>query len=361
MRRVRNLSLASALVGLLASVASGAAAQDGSAITVAQDGSGDHDTIAGAIEAAADGDTIRIAPGTYPESFRIEKDITLAGDGDRSDVVVTLDARPAMPHDGPWGPLDVGVVVEDARATVEGISFRQSYMQAGLVWVEGGAVDFSDVAFEGTEVVLFGGDSTFTDASIDAYFAVRDGASTTVVDSEIVGHASVDGPGRTVIRGSTLRGGSSASAEATGRYEDNHVIGVPLEVDSGADMVIQGNLVEGVTDGPGILVHTPGTAARIIGNTVRDGQIGIVIDTDAPGSIVEDNDIGGARIGIHVDSDSPVSVARNTIEAQTVGIVLQGDGASVVDNAICGSGRALDIRNGSPSIFSNRICAELEP
>ena len=47
--------------------------------------------------------------------------------------------------------------------------------------------------------------------------------------------------------------------------------------------------------------------------------------------------------------------------AQTAGIVLQGDGATIVDNSICGSGVAFDIRSGSPSILSNDICEELEP
>ena len=362
MRSVRNLSVASVLAGLLVSTATAVAAQSGAVLTVATDGSADYDTITAAIEAAGDGDTNRIAPGTYAESLRIEKDITLSGEGDRGDVGVVLDTKPETSYDGPWGPLDVAVVFEDAEAVVERLSFEQTYMEAGLVWVVGGEVDFTDVAFAGNDVVLWGGEPSFTDSTIDAYFAVREGASPTVSDSEMVQHASIDGPGRTIIRGSTLRDGTSASAEATGAYEDNHFIGGPLEVDTGSDMLVRGNLVEGVEGGAAILVHFPETTARIVGNTVRDSRIGIAVDTDAPGSAIEGNAITGVRIGIHVDSDSPIRVADNVIEdARTAGIVLEGDGASVVDNAICGSGTGLDIRTGSPSILSNDICAELEP
>jgi predicted outer membrane repeat protein len=41
---------------------------------------GDFDTVTEALEAALDGDTIEIAPGTYGGEFRLEKDLTLVGD-----------------------------------------------------------------------------------------------------------------------------------------------------------------------------------------------------------------------------------------------------------------------------------------
>lgn len=364
MRSTRYLSAAGVLTGLLASTVPMAAAQDGggATFTVAQDGSGSHDTISAAIEAATDGDTILIAPGTYPESFKVDKDISLSGDGDRTDVIVAPGAADLQAVYMPGGDIDIGVLFEEAVASVEHLSIQQSHPEAALVWVVGGAVDFTDVAFAGTEVALFGGEPTFTDVSIDAYFGVRDGASPTVVGSEFRGHASVDGPGHTIIRESTLYAGSSASAGATGAYEDNHFLDVPLEVDSRSDVLVQGNLLEGIAHMPAILVHQPDTSARVVGNTIRDSQIGITIDTDAPGSSVEDNAISEVRVGIHVDSASPVVITGNTIEAaRNAGIVLQGDGPSVADNRICGSGMAIDIRDGSPAIFSNDICAELEP
>ena len=228
--------------------------------------------------------------------------------------------------------------------------------------VSGGAVDFRDVSFEGLNVSLFGGRPTLSDTSIDAYLEVREGASPTIEDSEIMGHASVDGPGRTIIRRSTLHDGTSASWDAIGAYDGNHFIGMPLEVDTGSDMLVKGNLIEGVQQLAGILVVGHGSTAEIVDNTVRDSAIGIVVDSDEPGSSIMGNSISDVRIGIHVDSESPVEVVENTIDAaRTSGIVLQGDGASVLDNSICGLGVAFDIRSGSPSILSNDVCDELEP
>jgi hypothetical protein len=54
-------------------------------------------------------------------------------------------------------------------------------------------------------------------------------------------------------------------------------------------------------------------------------------------------------------------VEDNTIESTTAGLVLQGDGARIAGNTICGEGVAIDIRNGSPTIGSNTVCAALEP
>jgi predicted outer membrane repeat protein len=49
---------------------------------------GDFDTVTEALEAALDGDTIEIAPGTYGGEFRLEKDLTLVGDPDAPETVV---------------------------------------------------------------------------------------------------------------------------------------------------------------------------------------------------------------------------------------------------------------------------------
>ena len=64
MRSPRTASVAGMIVGLLAITASGVVAQEGATITVAQDGSGDHDTISAAVDAANAGDTVLIEPGT---------------------------------------------------------------------------------------------------------------------------------------------------------------------------------------------------------------------------------------------------------------------------------------------------------
>ena len=70
-------------------------------LSVAADGSADHSTIGDALEAAAEGDTILVAPGTYQEALLIDKDVTIRGDGPREEIVITGYADPAMwPADG---------------------------------------------------------------------------------------------------------------------------------------------------------------------------------------------------------------------------------------------------------------------
>ncbi|MFV2064668.1 MAG: hypothetical protein ACC726_14335, partial [Chloroflexota bacterium] len=50
-------------------------ASNGTEYTVAADGSGDFGTIAEAVAAAVDGDTVLVQPGTYTEAIVIDKDI----------------------------------------------------------------------------------------------------------------------------------------------------------------------------------------------------------------------------------------------------------------------------------------------
>jgi len=363
MRSVRSTGLAGIVVGLLAVVAPGAAAQGDAVITVAQDGSGDFDTIAAALEAAADGDTIRISPGTYVEGLLVAKDISLVGDGRRDEVIVSPGVDEAVIVKGPINTVRAAIHFVETNAIVQHVSFEFLPDEGVVAWSDGGAVTFADVSFSGAAVALVGGEPRFSDTVIDAYFAVRDGASPTVVDSEIIGHASVDGPGRTVIRDSLLHGGTSASADATGAYEGNHFIGQLLGVDSGSDMLVQGNLVEGVEEGAAIEVVGYGSSAEILDNTIRDSVVGISIDSDEPGTTIIGNTISDVRVGIHLDSEASVLVKDNTIEdAETFGLVFQGSGARVADNSICGSGEAFEFRGGAnPEINSNQICAALAP
>ena len=355
------------VIGLLAMTpavaAQDGATQDGAIISVALDGSGDHDSIAAAIDAATDGDTILIAPGTYDEVLVIDEDIRLVGDGDRADVIVSPTAEridEAVSAARFEDRIPFAVRVTGAAPTFAGLSLDMPPETGVTLIVTGGDPTVIDVSIDGAESLLIDGEPTFRDAHIDTYFAVR-GASPTVEDSELTGHASVDGPGRTVIRGSILHDGTSASADAVGAYEDNHVLGVALEVDTGSDMLVSGNLVEGVQGSPAIEVRDPGSSAQVIGNTVRDSVIGIAVDSDEPGSTVSGNTIEDVRIGIHVDSESSVVVEDNTIESTTRGIVLEGDGPRITGNVICGEGAAIDIRHGSPAIGSNQICEALEP
>ncbi|MCL1598902.1 MAG: right-handed parallel beta-helix repeat-containing protein, partial [Actinomycetia bacterium] len=215
----------------------------------------------------------------------------------------------------------------------------------------------------GADILMEAGSPIFRDSVIDAYFAVR-GASPTVEDSEILGHASVDGPGRTVIRRSTLWEGTSASADATGSYEDNLFIGAALVVDTGSDMTVSGNTIRDIVDGEaGIEVVGDGSSAVIVGNTVENAKLGISIEvSDGPESSVVGTTIRDVRVGITVDSDGATRVEGNTItEASNFGIVLEGGQPTVSGNTICASDQAFKVLGGAdPDFVSNEVCESRE-
>ena len=364
MRRARSAG-ASGLVFTLVATAAIAApveAQDGSTHTVAEDGSGDFETIVAAIEAAAAGDTVLIAPGTYTDGFVIDKALTLSGDGPREEIVIAPAAAADAKHEAPWGEMiPVGVYVDQADVTFEHLTLQLEGDYLGLL-LDGGVSLLEDVATMGNEIVMPRGEPTFRDSYIDSYFAVR-GASPTMEDSELVGHASVDGPGRTIIRRSTLRGGTSASADAVGAYEDNLFIGGTLAVDTGSDMLIRGNTVRDIEENqPGILVVHRGSSAEIVGNTVEGAAIGISVESDEPASSIVGNTIRDVRVGIHVESDAETRIEDNDISgARTFGILLQGGAPVVVGNRICETEQAFELRDGAePQLGSNEVCEEGE-
>jgi len=355
-RRVVTWALAAGLVG---ASATGVSAQEaGDVITVAPDGGGDHTSIREAIEEAEVGSIVLLSPGTYDEGFVVDKAITLSGDGPREEIVIAPASGTEIMHTAPWGEeIPVGVYVDQADVTFEHLTLAFDGEYLGLL-LDGGTSLLEDVSVTGNDIVMPRGEPTFRDSRIDSYFAVR-GASPTVEDSEIVGHASVDGPGRTVIRRSTLSGGTSASAEAVGAYEDNLFIGGQLAVDTGSDMLVQGNTVRDIDDNQaGILVIGEGSSAEIVGNTVEDAAIGISVEARQPQSSIIGNTVRDVRVGIHVASEAETRIEDNEItDARTFGILLQGGAPVVVGNRICDAEQAFELRGGAePQLGSNEVC-----
>jgi parallel beta-helix repeat protein len=361
MRSTRSLTVPVIAAVLLLITAVGVGAQSaGQTLTIAQDGSGDYSTIRAAMEAASEGDTILLAPGTYAESVIIAKAVTLSGEGDRADVVIAPAPEDAAIEVSRFGDeIPVAVRVIDVDAAIEHVSIEFPGDAGVALWLDGGNPTITDTMIRGADILLEAGSPIFRDSVIDAYLAVR-GASPTVEDSEILGHASVDGPGRTVIRRSTLREGTSASADATGSYEDNLFTGAPLVVDTGSDMTVSGNTIRDIVGGEaGIEVVGDGSSAVIVGNTVENAKFGISIEVnDGPESSVVGNTITGVRVGILVDSDGATRVEDNTVtDASNFGIVLEGGQPSVSDNTICGSEQAFKILgDADPDFGSNEVC-----
>ena len=102
-----------------------------------------------------------------------------------------------------------------------------------------------------------------------------------------------------------------------------------------------------------------GGSADIIGNTIENPKkIGISIEVDGPVSSVVGNTITGGRVGILVDSDGATRVEDNAItDASNFGIVLEGGQPSVSGNSICGSEEAFELLgDADPDFGSNEVC-----
>lgn len=315
MRRVRNLSVAGVLTGLLVSATTGAMAQDGAIITVAADGSADHETISAAIEAASAGDTIRIAPGTYVEHLEIDKDLTISGQGDRADVIIE--------------PPD------DQERRLVG-----DQMAYDLIWAEG--VDVTLEGFTlgerfGYAIVITDGTATIRDVLVPDTILTLAGSTATIEDSDLMllefGEAS-----EVAVRDSTLRNGTFVWDGAIGVFEDNEVLDKPIVADGGANITVIGNTFAPTEDEAGVLVFDPESVGTVIDNTFTGGSIGIVFEY-AVESLAEGNTITDAYDGVAVVESGSV-IRDNTITGATgYGVHTVGEGMTIEGNLIEG-GRA---------------------
>lgn len=85
---------------------------EGETITVNDDGGADHTTIQEAIDAAVNGDTIRVFEGTYEENVVVDKKVHVIGNGSESTEID--------------GHSEIGIVIEmkNDDITVENLTFR---------------------------------------------------------------------------------------------------------------------------------------------------------------------------------------------------------------------------------------------
>jgi parallel beta-helix repeat protein len=323
---------------LLAGVYSEPTRDPGAAVdathVVVQDGSGDFPTITEAVEAAKDGDTIFVKPGTYVESISIDKDITLTGDGPREDIVIEA------PEGGPTSPTGTfssyatgdapyAVLLKDAAATLSGLTFRGERSQ---VHANGGAPVLEDLFFD--EV-----GRTFRGDWVGGGVTLRAGTTARFLANTLTGGGSIviyDGSDP-LIEGNTLTGGP---------YIVGHL---------GDAAIIRTNTVSGASQF-GIAIFEP-TTALVEGNTITDVRTGIKFGESTQGAgvdpVISDNTIS-ARTGIRIVGGNPTVLANTLVDNETA-IAMSGSNAHVADNDLLDNGVGISVVGGSPTLDGNTV------
>jgi ATPase family associated with various cellular activities (AAA)/Right handed beta helix region/AAA lid domain len=106
-------------------------------------GWGSHRTIGSAIRAAADGGLVTIAPGVYPESVALDRDVTIVADNERGPVELVCPDGPAL-------------LVRAGVATVRGLAIRGGQPHMTAVSVSGGALTLHDCDVSGGRLAVAG-------------------------------------------------------------------------------------------------------------------------------------------------------------------------------------------------------------
>jgi hypothetical protein len=366
------------------------------ALLVAQDGTGDYETIGDAVVGAVDGDVVFIEPGEYVVGIVTGKSLTfLGGAVDREDVVIRADPSAEQAFE-----------LQHATARFERLTFESPTTDApassparGVLIVKG-TVEFADVSFSGFE------DACAIETSLvgdQLWAGVEHDIAVTVVGSSFTdGAAGICALPLDSLRveGSTFRGLGTAievggAVEVTNAdFEDNEValwaegdlrVRDSRFVDNGQALITAGELDgeqsvignEFIDNATAMTVGFGGFDVR--DNTISGGDKGIRVEGRVRGSVTgnvlrgiggpaieaveargtfAENDISGGGVGISVDGGVP-DVLRNRIDGVAgVGISVTGDtGGSVVGNELCDNGADIDVaEEATTTVADNTVC-----
>ena len=286
-------------------------------------------TIAAAIESAEEGDTVVILPGEYAENVVIDKRITLMGTDVESTVLRPADPdQPILTIDGAdarlrgftiTGPGN-SVTVAASAPVIEEMVFRE----VGDQWwtYTGSGWDGYDEASPAILVELFA-EPTIRNNLFDGggEIEVRDSSTAQILDNTLINGAAIflnDASSETVVRGNSITDSGLVS----------------IEITSGTDLLVEGNVIEQSQPGIGI------QAARLSG-TIRD------------------NEIRGPNVGIQLIDGASPEISGNVIEASGTALeVHEGVSPTVSANEICGDNAIMAVMRGAEplDLSGNDLC-----
>uniref|UniRef100_A0AAU3H638 Right-handed parallel beta-helix repeat-containing protein n=1 Tax=Streptomyces sp. NBC_01401 TaxID=2903854 RepID=A0AAU3H638_9ACTN len=257
---------------------------------------GEYASLAAALEAAADGDVLTIAPGTYRENLVVHRAVTLRGpEGSAGSVRIA-------PADGV--PLTVR-----ASAVVQDIHVEGQDSAAPALLVEEGAPELSDLRIV-----------TRSAAGIEVRGAARPTVRRCTVDNPAgVGIAVLDGAGGVFDEceivsagqsGVSVRGGAHPRLE---RCRVHHASGAGLSVTGdGSGLEAVGCEVYEIK-GSGVHVASRGTAHLTDCTVHRTSADGVTLDTDAVLTLADCDIHDIPENAVDLRSRSVLTLTRSTV------------------------------------------------
>lgn len=368
MRGARRALVAAVAVALvLASVPGGfvSTADAAAVIQVDDDGPSDYDSVARAVDAASSGDRIEVAPGTYDDTVRVDKELTIVGDtgddgpGPGGDApVLVAQGGPAMViGDAPdvevrgfvFAGTGTGLEYDPRAISVEGLEVTQNRFEgttARVRFAERG-LTARDIQVRNNEfvegnvvVAATGGRITARGVTVaDNVLRGGDGTAVSVASTSVLNDVELE-----VFRNRVLDGGGDGIAvrladarNATVRVEGNVVAGnagsgVVLEDRPGTGQVyVRGNNIS--NNGVGVELRASASPERytVAMNTIAGNDQGVV-NTAGPYLDARDN-YWGARL--------PSGATPQELADPFVGLILDGEGDTVPEGPIDGTASVL--------------------
>ena len=293
-------------------------------ITIADNGDGTATTntayvasLADAIAAANDGDTVQLLADVEEPAVALEDDITLDLNGNTWTVsgtgeppvtnAVTIAGNVAIVDNSQAGDGELTgdiVVAADGALTVDGGTV------AGDVTATGGDVTVADGTVDGT-ITAEGDTATVavTGGSVTDGVAVSDGADVTVSDGSVAGGITAEDDG-------SVAGGITAEDDGSSvTVSDDGAVTGGVTVSEGADVTISGGTVAG-----GVSAEDAGSEATITGGEIAGG---VTVADGATGSVSGDDTVVNGTLtgteetlvidGGHFDNDPSAYVKEGYV------------------------------------------------
>lgn len=277
--------------------------------------SGDFTTVGAAVAAAAAGDTIDVAAGTYTNDFPegITKDLTLQGVGGMVNMVAT-EAPPNEKAILDVGGAGVSVTINDFSFSGVAVSAADGSNGAGIRY-EGGDLTLNDDYFHDNQEGLLAADDPNGSITIDHTEFADNGDGSGFTHNLYVNHIGTLTVENSYFTGAVV-GHEIKSRAATTIVENNRIQDGPtgtasydIDLPNGGNATITGNVIEKGPDASNPIVITygeegslyAGVSLTVADNTILDDQnspdaVAVVNDTTSV-AVIPGNSVYGLTDG----------------------------------------------------------------